>query len=89
MKNVILKPHITEKAGVLSEQNVYTFQVTKTATKTDVKSAIKELYKVTPTKIAIATRPSKKIVSRGRVGTKSGLKKAYVYLKKGDKIEFV
>jgi len=89
MKTTILKPHITEKAGVLSDKNVYTFQISKTATKKDVAAAIKELYKVTPVKVSVATKPAQKVFSRGKAGVKSGIKKAYVYLKKGDKIEFV
>jgi len=87
---VIKKPRLTEKSGIKAEsQNVYTFETIKDATKTSVKEAIKELYKVTPIKINIVNLPAKNITSRGKRGTKQSIKKAVVYLKKGDKIEFI
>ncbi len=90
MKSVIVQPHITEKAGVFAENaNTYTFEVTPSATKATIAKQIKELYKVTPIKVNIVRIPSKKVVFRGKNGVKSGMKKAYVMLKKGDKIEFV
>jgi large subunit ribosomal protein L23 len=86
---VIIRPRITEKATAKSESGVYTFDVEKSATKNSIASAIKNLFKVTPVKIAIVPIKSKNIFSRGKRGrTKTG-KKAYVYLKKGDVIEFV
>ncbi len=84
---VVVSPRITEKATVASEQGVYVFNITKDATKPQIARAIAELYKVTPTKVRVASTPAKTVFVRGRVGTKSGVRKAYVYLKKGDKIE--
>jgi large subunit ribosomal protein L23 len=87
---VIKKPRITEKSGVKAEsQNVYTFEVLKSATKPTVKEAIKDIYKVTPIKINIVNLPEKKVTSRGKIGRKQSVKKAVVYLKKGDKIAFI
>lgn len=88
-RDVLLRPHITEKATVQSESNAYTFQVRADANKSEIIKAIKELYKVTPKKINIVYNPAKKVFTRGKVGIKSGKKKAIVYLAKGDKIEFV
>jgi large subunit ribosomal protein L23 len=85
---ILIKPRITEKAAVLSESsNVYTFEVTKAATKTTIKRAIKEVYKVSPTRVNIVKLPSKKVLVRGKKGSTKDVRKAYVYLKKGDKIE--
>jgi len=42
-----------------------------------------------PIKVRIVNLPSKKTLARGKVGRKPGVKKAYVYLKKGEKIEFI
>ena len=87
---IIKKPRITEKSGIQAEAlGVYTFEVTDKANKKNIAKAVKELYKVTPVKVNITKLPSKKVFSRGKVGRKSGVKKAIVYLKKGDKIEFV
>ena len=87
---IIKKPRITEKSGIQAEAlGVYTFEVTDKANKKNIAKAVKELYKVTPVKVNITNLPAKKVFSRGKVGRKSGVKKAIVYLKKGDKIEFV
>lgn len=86
----IIRPRITEKSGLMSEsQNVYTFEVAMNATKHSVSQAIKALYKITPVKVSVVNLPAKKIFVRGKHGTKSAVKKALVYLKKGDKIDFV
>ena len=90
LSSVIVGPRITEKATVVSENGVYVFNVAVSATKERVKKAIHALYKVTPARVNIVTIPRKKTVSsRSRkVGYTVGGKKAYVYLKKGDTIEF-
>ena len=85
--NVLLRPRITEKANVIADKNVHTFEVSESSTKKDVLSAVKAFYNVTPIKVAIAKNPSKKVFLRGKKGLKAGVKKAYVYLNKGDKLE--
>ena len=84
----ILRPRITEKAGIMSEKlNVYTFEVSKDSTKHSIEKEIKALYKVTPVKVRIVNLPAREVIVRGRKGSQSAVKKVYVYLKKGDKIE--
>lgn len=87
--SVIIRPYVTEKAAVATDNSVYTFVVADRATKVDVKNAIKELYKKTPVKVTITKKPSKRVFRRDGVGTKSGLKKAQVYLKKGETIDVI
>lgn len=87
--SVILNPRITEKSTEKSEKGVYTFDVARKATKSSVKSAIKAIFKVTPRKVTVVPTRSKVILSRGKRGKTASGKKAYVYLKKGDTIEFV
>ena len=90
--SVIHRPHLSEKAAQLSSdpnQPIYTFVVEGTATKAMIKQAVVELYKVKPRRINITRRPTKQIIYRGKLGHKPALKKAVVYLKKGDKIEFI
>lgn len=90
VSDVIIRPRITEKSGLANESsNIYTFEVTKLATKGSIAKAVKSIYKVSPLKIRTINLPEKNVVTRGRSGVKSGIKKALVYLKKGDKIEFV
>ncbi len=85
---IIVRPRVTEKSGILNESaNIYTFEVAKNATKDTVSRAIKALYKVTAEKVRIINLPAKEVFVKGRKGTQSAVKKALVYLKKGDKIE--
>lgn len=88
---VVIGPRITEKSVSLGDKNVYTFNVRRDATKYSVRDAIKSLYNVTPVKINIVNKkPAKRMVgSRSRTKHVSGMKKAYVYLKKGDTINLV
>lgn len=86
--DIIIRPRITEKAGDMSEKlNVFTFEVGKNATKGSIAKAVKALYKVTPLKVRTVSLPRKKVLVRGRYGMQPAIKKAFVYLKKGDKIE--
>ncbi len=85
--DIILRPRITEKSGMATESlNVFTFEVAQNATKPTIAKAIKTLYKVTPLKIRTVNLPRKKVLSRGRIGMQGAVKKALVFLKKGDKI---
>jgi large subunit ribosomal protein L23 len=88
LSHVIRHARITEKATMHSEQSVYTFNVAENATKRDIMAAVKKLYSVTPRKVRVATIPSKikRSMRTGRTGVKTGGKKAYVYLKKGETI---
>lgn len=88
-KQIIKNPRVTEKASFAFEQNVYTFDITASANKTEIKKAIFALYKVKPIKVNVLSIPRKNIMSRGKAGVKGGGRKAFVYLKKGDKIELV
>jgi large subunit ribosomal protein L23 len=89
MSTIIKNPRVTEKASFASEQNVYTFDISSSANKTEIKKAVFTLYKVHPIKVNVLNIPKKNIMSKGRAGTKGGGRKAFVYLKKGDKIEFI
>lgn len=89
LAGAILRPRITEKSGLLSQGGVYTFEIAKNANKNSVAQAVKALYKVIPTRVAILNNPAKNVFVRGRRGVVPGVRKAVVTLKKGDKIDFV
>ena len=90
LSEYILRPHITEKAALTGETlNAYVFEVSKKSNKTNIAKAIKDIYKVDAVKVNIVKLPRKKIVSKGKTGQGKEIKKAYVYLKKVDKIEIV
>jgi ribosomal protein L23 len=77
---------VTEKAALAAERGAYTFNVEDNANKNEIKKAIKLIYGVMPERVAIIQIKEKKVVRRGKIGTKKGGKKAVVFLKKGDKI---
>ena len=89
VSDMILRPRVTEKSGLLSQAGVYTFEIAKNANKNLVAKAVTALYKVTPVKIAIINSPAKNVFIRGRRGVIGGVRKALVTLKEGDKIDFV
>ena len=86
---ILRRPRITEKAVNAQTRGVFVFEVAQRATKRDVAHAVRALYKVTPRKIAIAAIPKKRVFVKGKRGVTGGGKKAFVYLKDGDKIEIV
>ena len=84
---VLKRPIITEK-GVAKKDDESTlcFEVAPEATKTEVKSAVEKLFKVKVSDVRTATFDGK-LRRRGRfAGYRSDWKKAYVRLKKGEKV---
>ncbi|HEY4503673.1 MAG TPA: 50S ribosomal protein L23 [Candidatus Paceibacterota bacterium] len=90
MKNdIIIRPRITEKSGMMNEKsNIYTFEVARNSNKNSIAKAVKALYKVNPIMVRTINLPRKKVLVKGKRGTQSAIKKALIYLKKGDKIDF-
>ena len=86
---VLIRPHITEKASMSAESSVYVFEIAPKATKAQVEKAFTEKYTIDPVKVTTVTIPAKRVFVRGKKGLKSGYKKAYIYLKKGEKIEII
>lgn len=87
---VLTRPRITEKATRLAEGNVYTFDISPRATSRDVRDAVSAFYGVTPRAVRIAKTPrTTERTGRGRTRTKQAVVKAYVTLKKGDRIELI
>lgn len=85
--DVIRQPLITEKATLLSEHNKVSFKVSPTATKTDVKAAVEQLFKVKVRSVNVLNSKSKTKRFKGFEGTRSGYKKAIVTLEEGQKID--
>ena len=88
---IIRAPWFSEKALLATEKGVYAFAVPTSATKADIAGAIKEIYKVEPRAVRIVNLPRKAKALRTRpgVGVRGARRKAYVYLKAGDSIQFV
>lgn len=86
---VLINPRITEKTNLQAEKGVYAFNVAERANKVLIKRAVEELYDVGVEKVRVSNMPAKRKFIRGRRGRRPGYKKALVYLKQGNKIEFV
>ena len=86
---ILIKPLITEKATNMQASGCYEFEVFPKANKISVNRAIQELYGVKPKKVHIINVKGKKVKygkSSGRIKNK---KKAIIFLKEGQKIEFI
>lgn len=84
---VLVSPHVTEKASLLSQSNQYVFKVAPHANKYTVKKAIQEAYGMVAERINMVNIPAKKRRKGKKIGFVSGYKKAIVTLKKGQRIE--
>ena len=87
LNQVLIKPVITEKATIISEQNKYVFEVAQKANKDLVFKAIKSIFNVEPVKVNIVNVRGKERRLRLGTGYTAAWKKAIVTLKDGDKIE--
>ncbi len=90
-RDIILSPRITEKAMANALGQQYTFTVHPGATKTQIRHAIEEIFKVDVIKINTVNVVGKtrNFARRGQrtSGKQSDFKKAIVTLKPGQKIE--
>ncbi len=84
---IIRRPVITEKGlGIKETQATLVFQVAPKATKTEIKEAVQSIFKVRVDSVRTATFQGKER-RRGRfAGYRPDWKKAYVRLKKGEKM---
>ena len=66
--NVILKPVVTEKSTILSENNQIVFLVNINSNKIDIKKSIELIYKVKVNSVNIIRVKGKTKVFKGKVG---------------------
>ena len=84
---VILAPVITEKATQGSEHNQVSFKVRDDATKPAIKAAVESLFNVKVKAVNTLNVRGKIKRFRGRLGQRSGYKKAIVTLAQGNTID--
>ena len=85
--DVIVAPHITEKATLLSEHNAVVFKVAGTATKPQIKAAIEAIYSVKVAAVNTLVQKGKTKRWKGKPYTRSDVKKAVVTLAQGQTID--
>ncbi|MCL2503198.1 MAG: 50S ribosomal protein L23 [Coriobacteriia bacterium] len=86
-REIIIRPIISEKSYSLIEQNRYTFEVAKTASKPQIGQAVAEIFNVTVLQVNTMNVTGKPRRVRFAKGKTRDWKKAIVTLKEGDKID--
>jgi len=85
----ILRPIITKKDTMLSEQNKVGFVVPLSATKLEIKAAVEKLYKVKVEAVNTSILKGKTKRFRGVLGRRIDQKKAFVTLAEGQVIDMM
>lgn len=85
--DTIIRPIITEKATLLSEDGKIVFEVAIDATKKEIADAIENLFKVNVTKVNTIRVKGKTKRFRGIAGKRKDFKKAMVSLADGQSID--
>ncbi len=85
--DVIVAPHITEKATLLAENNAVVFKVARDASKPEIKAAVEALFGVTVKGVNTIVQKGKVKRWKGKPYTRSDFKKAIVTLAEGQSID--
>jgi len=85
--DVILAPHITEKATLVSEHNAVVFKVAGDASKPEIKAAVEALFGVNVKAVNTIVTKGKTKRWKGKPYTRSDVKKAIVTLAEGQSID--
>ncbi|MBT2186674.1 50S ribosomal protein L23 [Sphingobium nicotianae] len=85
--DVIVAPHITEKATLVSEHNAVVFKVAKDASKPEIKAAVEALFGVNVKSVNTIVTKGKTKKWKGKPYTRSDVKKAVVTLAEGQSID--
>ena len=88
MYQIIRAPVITEKATMLSESGQFVFRVSSDANKREIKAAVEGLFGVTVLAVNTLVQKGKSKRFRGRPGSRSDVKKAFIKLAPGQSIDF-
>lgn len=86
--SIIIRPIITEKSMKDTESSIFSFVVARSATKEQIKNAVEKLFQVNVVKVATnVLKGGAMKTGMRRIAVKNQpVKKAFVQLKKGEKI---
>ncbi len=89
VRDVILRPVVSEKSYAALDSNVYTFEVAPTANKVEIRQAVEFIFGVKVTNVNTLNRAGKRKRNRktGTWGQRANQKRAVVSLAPGDSIE--
>lgn len=85
--DVIVEPHITEKATMASEHNAVVFKVANDASKPEIKAAVEALFDVKVTGVNTLVQKGKAKRWKGKPYRRTDVKKAIVTLAEGEMID--
>ena len=85
---LIQSPYITEKATSVGSLNQVVFKVDLSASKSEIKKAVEDLFDVKVKSVTTSTQKGKTKRNRFGVYKRSDYKKAFVSLKEGSEIQF-
>lgn len=86
---VLLAPHVSEKAAFVADAGQHVFKVATTATKLEIKKAVESLFEVEVTTVRVVNVKGKTKRFGTREGKRSDWRKAYVRLKDGQSIDLM
>jgi large subunit ribosomal protein L23 len=87
VRDVIIRPVVSEKSYAGLEQNTYTFLVDPRANKTEIKEAVQQIWDVRVVSVRTLHRKGKQKRRRFTRGKRPDQKRAIVTLAEGDSIE--
>ena len=85
--DIIKSPVITEKGTLVSEQNQIVFNVARSATKPEIKKAVEGLFGVKVKAVNTLIRKGKQRRFKGQLAILSDVKRAYVTLEEGQRLD--
>jgi large subunit ribosomal protein L23 len=85
-EKILIEPVLSEKANLLREEGKYVFRVDPSATKIQIKEAVRRLFNVHPVSCTVMVVGGKPKRQRNRAGYTASWKKAIIRLQKNEKI---
>ena len=86
-RDILISPVVSEKAYGLLDQNKYTFIVSPSANKTQIKIAVEEVFGVKVTSVNTMNREGKRVRTRSGCGRKAAPKRAIVSVAAGERVD--
>ena len=88
LEDILIAPLVSEESWRLQEDNMYTFKVHPEASKSQIKRAVEEIFKVHVVAVRTMNMPGKPRKQRFyQTGRTPGWKKAIVRLAEGNQID--
>ena len=87
LRDVLLRPVISEKSYRLADDGKYTFVVALGANRTQIRQAVETVFGVRVTSVNTLNRPGKRRRTRYGWGKRPDTKRAIVSLAEGDRID--